>query len=150
MLARCSLFRTDYLVAVALLLLGGAQARCDFIPWQIDAGFGSPNFNWWITGIPNAAGNTAGLGLNPLFSPTQSGSARIGLVHVDAGEFSMLDNPPVTDAALAGDYVMSLFLTDKTSQKRAILTFGGHLSLQIVTVHAPSLPDSVQFSMTAA
>lgn len=126
-------------LAAVLLLLGGTQARCDFIPWRIDPGFGSPGLSWSISGIPNEAGNIASMGLTVLSSPTQSGSARIGLVRVSASESPAgADFPNLfSNARVAGDYRLSLFLIDEASQRHTTLTFAGDIRAQIIPHHQP-------------
>jgi hypothetical protein len=129
-------------LAVVFLLIGGAPARCDFIPWRIDAGFGSPGVGWGVSGVPTANGNIAEFALSPLYNPIlRSGSARIDLLYVSAdespSEAATNFQDAYSNASAAGHYVMSLYLTDEASQRHTTLSFAGDIRAQFIPHHQP-------------
>src|SRR5260370_31891514 len=107
-------------VAVVFLLLGGAQARCDFIPWRLETEvqqrtIGKPG----VVGIDLIPSGT---------SPLQSGPARVPLVDVELVDDNK-GNVRGGRVSAVIDYVISLFITDQNSHiTSTALTFPGHMS----------------------
>src|SRR5260370_6036012 len=107
-------------VAVVFLLLGGAQARCDFIPWRLETEvqqrtIGKPG----VVGIDLIPSGT---------SPLQSGPARVTLVDVQLVDDNK-GNVRGGRVSAVIDYVISLFITDQKAHiTSTALTFPGHMS----------------------
>src|SRR5438105_5930736 len=91
-------------LAIVLLLLGGAQARCDFIPWRSDV-----EVQQRTIGKPGAVRIDL---IQSGTGPFQSGPARSPLVDVQLVDDR---NAHGGRASAVIDYVISLFITDQNS-----------------------------------
>jgi hypothetical protein len=116
-----SLASTASVMAVGLLLIGDAQARCDFIPWQLESGFGAKGLGTRIVADPNTVWIALGARFNSALVP-----ARVPVASVSLFETSIFA-PPLS-GSVSGDYVLFLFLTDQASHGTAVLRFTGIIS----------------------
>jgi hypothetical protein len=125
MVTRCSLFRTAIPAAIALLLYGGAEARSDFVTWQVEV---------LVQDNMHSTSNLVGIALLGQGGATHSGSARIDLIAVQFTDDR--DRTGRSSVAVTDDYLVSVFFTDKATIKSSNhLAFAGHMTGQIGASH---------------